>query len=378
MALSVASGLPTRHNSEQYADLQVETGFPHLQNDAVLRAALGEIVSPTPVWVMRQAGRYLPEFQAVRADHDFFSVCRTPELACEVTLQPIRRFPLDAAIIFSDILVVPQAMGMEVVMTAGIGPQFPHPLDTPEDLGKLKHPELTRDFGEIHAEPYFDSIYLTRHSLCGKVPLFGFAGGPFTLLAYMIEGGGSEAFTKTRRWMQEWPAATHQLLTLLTDIIGDFLLGQVCAGAQILQVFESHAGVLSKSEFAEFSLPYLTRVAARLRRSFPQLPTVVFARGANDSLEELMQTDFSVIGIDWQADILQAKSLALRYHKTLQGSLSPKVLHLTPSEISQQTRDMMQLFVGVPHIANLGHGVEPTTDTGNFAVFVQSVHQFTN
>lgn len=363
---------PTRHSSDLYSTLYRETGFPTLLNPSLLLAARGQVQRPPPVWVMRQAGRYLPEFQAIRAQHDFFTLCRTADLACEVTVQPVRRYGMDAAIIFSDILVVPQAMGLEVVMTPGLGPQFPSPLLTPSDLSRVHIPPLS-SFGTLHLDPYFDSLFLTRHTLAGVAPLFGFAGGPFTLLAYMIEGGGSEAFERTKTWMRDHTEATHGLLTMLTDVIIAFCKGQICAGAEILQVFESHAGVLSPADFLLFSLPYLARIATSLQTAFPDVPLVVFARGANESLEALMKTDFNVIGLDWKADISQARELATRYGKTLQGNLNPKTLHLTAAEIREETRAMMEQFAGVPYIANLGHGVEPTTDPARLQDFVTAV-----
>ena len=363
---------PARHSSDLYSQLFRETGFPALRNPTLLLAAHGQIQRPSPIWIMRQAGRYLPEFQAIRAQHDFFTVCRTAELACEVTIQPVRRYGMDAAIIFSDILVVPQAMGMEVVMTPGLGPQFPSPLLTPSDLPRIHVPSLSA-FGISHSDPYFDSLFLTRHTLAGVAPLFGFAGGPFTLLAYMIEGGGSEAFERTKTWMRDYTEATHGLLTMLTDVIIDFCKGQICAGAEILQIFESHAGVLSPADFSVFSLPYLARIATSIKTALPDVPLVVFARGANESLEAIMQTDYDVIGLDWKANIPQAKELAIRYGKAVQGNLNPKTLHLTTEEIREETREMLRQFAGVAHIANLGHGVEPSTDPARVQDFVTAV-----
>ena len=348
-----------------------ETDFPPLLNPRLLLAARGQPQHPPPVWVMRQAGRYLPEFQSIRSQHDFFTMCRTPELACEVTLQPVRRYAMDAAIIFSDILVVPQAMGMEVIMSPGTGPTFPSPLLTPADLSRLHTPPLTA------FDPYFDSLFLTRRTLAGQAPLFGFAGGPFTLMAYMIEGKGSEAFERTKLWMQTHTDATHQLLTMLTDVIIDFCKGQICAGAEILQIFESHAGAIAKEEFSVFSRPYLARIASEIKTTFPDVPLVIFARGANDSLESLMQTAYDVIGLDYNANIEEAKALALQYGKALQGNLHPKTLHKSSDEVRTETVEMLRQFRGVPHIVNLGHGVEPSTDPSRLQDFVTAVRSFT-
>ncbi|KAI2516824.1 uroporphyrinogen decarboxylase, partial [Homo sapiens] len=260
-------------------------GFPELKNDTFLRAAWGEETDYTPVWCMRQAGRYLPEFRETRAAQDFFSTCRSPEACCELTLQPLRRFPLDAAIIFSDILVVPQnlsswipfweprcflplqALGMEVTMVPGKGPSFPEPLREEQDLERLRDPEVVAsELGYV-----FQAITLTRQRLAGRVPLIGFAGAPWTLMTYMVEGGGSSTMAQAKRWLYQRPQASHQLLRILTDALVPYLVGQVVAGAQALQLFESHAGHLGPQLFNKFALPYIRDVAkqvkARLREA---------------------------------------------------------------------------------------------------------------
>ncbi|KAM9129667.1 uroporphyrinogen decarboxylase isoform 2-T2 [Pangshura tecta] len=235
--------------------------FPALKNDTFLRAARGEETEYTPVWCMRQAGRYLPEFRETRAAQDFFATCRSPKMCCELTLQPLRRFPLDAAIIFSDILVVPQALGMEVVMVPGKGPTFPEPLKEVEDLLKLRQKvDVLEELGYV-----FQAITLTRHSLEGKVPLIGFSGAPWTLMSYMIEGGGSNTMAKAKRWLYRHPEASQRLLQLLRDIIVEYLVGQVAAGAQALQLFESHAGHLGPEQFREFALPHIRDIAKRVK-----------------------------------------------------------------------------------------------------------------
>lgn len=229
--------------------------FPPLKNDNLLRAARGEVVDRVPVWVMRQAGRYLPEFQEVRKLHDFFTVCRTPELACEVTMQPLRRFDLDASIIFSDILVIPQALGLTVEMHAGVGPVLPQPIRTPEDLNRL-----TPDGALSRLDYVGDAITMMRHKLDGRVPLIGFTGAPWTLMGYMIEGGGSKTMSKAKAWLKDYPEDTKLFLNLLTDVIVDYLEMQVAAGAQMLQIFESSAEHLSKEDFLVWSMPYLRRI----------------------------------------------------------------------------------------------------------------------
>lgn len=235
-----------------------------------MRAARGDVVDRIPVWVMRQAGRYLPEFQELRKKHDFFTVCRTPELACEVTMQPLRRFDLDASIIFSDILVIPQALGLTVEMHAGVGPVLPQPIKTPEDLKRL-----TLD-GALSRLTYVgDAITMMRHKLEGRVPLIGFTGAPWTLMGYMIEGGGSKTMSKAKAWLVEYPEDSKLLLNLLTDVIVDYLEMQVKAGAQMLQIFESSAEHLSKEDFLKWAVPYLRRIRNDLVNRLNQSATPV-------------------------------------------------------------------------------------------------------
>lgn len=251
--------------------------FPVLKNDNLLRAARGEVVDRVPVWVMRQAGRYLPEFQELRKQHDFFTVCRTPELACEVTMQPLRRFDLDASIIFSDILVIPQALGLTVEMHAGVGPVLPQPIKVPDDLKRL-----TPDGALSRLSYVGDAITMMRHKLDGRVPLIGFSGAPWTLMGYMIEGGGSKTMSKSKAWLKDYPEDSKLFLNLLTDAIVDYLEMQVKAGAQMLQVFESSAEHLSKEDFLEWCVPYLRRIRDELvdrltKKVIPVVPIVSIA-----------------------------------------------------------------------------------------------------
>ncbi|XP_016150523.1 uroporphyrinogen decarboxylase-like isoform X1 [Sinocyclocheilus grahami] len=283
--------------------------FPELKNDTFLRAAQGEEIEHIPVWCMRQAGRYLPEFRESRAAKDFFETCRSPEACCELTLQPLRRFPFDAAIIFSDILVVPQAMGMEVQMSPGKGPTFPEPLKEPEDLQRLK----TKVDVSSELDYVFKAITLTRHRIEGKVPLIGFTGAPWTLMSYMIEGGGSTTHSKAKRWLYRYPEASHKLLSQLADVIVEYLLGQVKAGAQALQVFESHTGCLGPVEFEEFSLPYLRDIARRVKDKIKEsgldsVPMIVFAKDGHYGLEDLSESGYEVVSLDWTTDPRSARS----------------------------------------------------------------------
>ncbi|XP_043942767.1 uroporphyrinogen decarboxylase [Protopterus annectens] len=348
--------------------------FPELKNDAFVKAARGEETDYVPVWCMRQAGRYLPEFRETRAGQDFFVTCRTPEICCELTLQPLRRFPFDAAIIFSDILVVPQALGMEVTMVPGKGPTFPEPLKEPEDLVKLcQSVDVNAELGYV-----FSAITLTRHKLEGKVPLIGFSGAPWTLMTYMIEGGGSNTMSKAKRWLYQYPEASHKLLTLLTDVIVDYLVGQVAAGAQALQVFESHAGYLGAMQFNEFALPYIRdiskRVKAKLKASsLPTVPMIVFAKDAHYAIEDLSQSGYEVVGLDWTVSPKVAREKAGN-SITLQGNMDPCALYAPKEKIGEIVKKMIDDFGTQHYIANLGHGLYPDMDPDHVGAFVEAVH----
>ena len=346
-----------------------DTPFPPLKNDLLLRAARRESVERVPVWMMRQAGRYLPEFQAVRAEHDFFTVCRTPELACEVTVQPLRRFPLDAAIIFSDILVVPQALGLEVQMVKGKGPHFPEPLDGPGDLDRLATPDVAQELGYV-----YDALTLTRRVIGGRVPLIGFAGAPWTLVAYMVEGGGSKTFSKSKAWLYRHPEASHELLQATTDAVADHLAAQADAGAQALQVFDSWAGILSPRQFATFALPYLTQIAERLKASHPDVPLIVFARGAHYALDALAASPYDVVGLDWTI-MPQAARAIVGDRAALQGNLDPSALYGSPATIRAAVGEMLAGFGTDGYIANLGHGMHPDHDPAHAGAFVEAVHE---
>ncbi|XP_049865563.1 uroporphyrinogen decarboxylase [Pectinophora gossypiella] len=349
--------------------------FPALKNDRLLRAARGQEVDKVPVWVMRQAGRYLPEFQEVRAKHDFFTVCRTPELACEVTLQPLRRYDhLDASIIFSDILVIPQALGMTVEMHPGKGPVFPNPLNDPMEIDGLK------EDGAVSRLLYVgDAITLTRHKIEGKVPLIGFTGAPFTLMGYMIEGGGSQNMQKTKEWLTKFPKDVHKLLSLLTRVIIDYLVMQVDSGAQLLQVFESSADHLTREMFAEVSAPYLKEIRDGVRKQIEekkleQVPMTVFAKGGGHSLDVQATLGYETLGLDWTVDPVEARKI-VGDNITLQGNLDPQDLYKTPEEIRQLTLDMVRKFGKTRYVANLGHGITPQTPLESMTAFTDAVHE---
>lgn len=345
--------------------------FPVLKNDRILKAARGEIPDKLPVWIMRQAGRYLPEFRELRKEHSFFEVCQTPSLACEVTLMPIRRFDLDAAIIFSDILVIPQALGMEVLMGPG-GPSMPEPL-TIETLPKLK-PE-----GAVERLKYVgQAITLTRHKLEGKVPLFGFSGAPWTLMGYMIEGGGSKTLSKAKKWLYAHKTEAHQLLELLTNVIIDYLVMQAEAGAQILQVFDSSAEYLNSNIYSVFGLPYLKRIRTEVKQKLKKLnledvPMVLFAKGASFCLEEQVGLGYEVLGIDWTVKPEEIKRIS-DSKVTLQGNLDPCALYAPKDDLVAYTNKMINSFGLKRYIVNLGHGIYPDMDISSVETFIQTVH----
>ncbi|KAJ3880617.1 uroporphyrinogen decarboxylase [Lentinula edodes] len=357
--------------------------FPPLRNDLLLRAARGEKTERAPVWIMRQAGRYLPEFRALRANHEFFEICRTPELATEITLQPIRRYSglIDASIIFSDILVIPQAMGMEVLMNPG--PSFPDPLNIPADVAKLRqNVDVEKELGYV-----FKAITQTRIELKGEVPLIGFCGAPWTLFAYMIEGGGSKTFTKAKTWLFKYPKESEALLIQIADVCVDFLVGQVKAGAQLLQVFDSWAGELSPHDFALFSLPTLRHISKGVReklanQNIPQVPMTLFAKGANYALGELAQdSGYDVLGLDWCIEPSVARR-TVNGKVALQGNMDPNVLYGGREAIESAVKRMCKEFQdgnngGVrAWIANLGHGITPGVDPEDVRWYFECIHKY--
>lgn len=340
-----------------------------LSNDLLLRAARGEETERTPVWMMRQAGRYLPEYRALRAEEAFFEVCRTPDLAAEVTLQPIERFDLDAAIIFSDILVIPQAMGMVVEMVKGQGPVFPEPLAVPADMARLREPVVGSDLGYV-----YDAVGLSASRLQGRVPLIGFCGAPWTLMAYMVEGGGSKHFVEARSWLYRHPDATRELLARLADVAVQHLIGQIRAGARAVQVFDSWAGLLGPVEYEEFVLPSLADLASRVKEEHPEVPIIIFPRGAHYAPELFADTRYDVISLDWTMDPADVRR-RIGDRLVLQGNMDPAVLFAEPQTIRSEVGRMLERFGRVGHIANLGHGMHPQHDPEHAGIFVDAVHQ---
>ncbi|KAK0947587.1 Uroporphyrinogen decarboxylase in heme biosynthesis [Friedmanniomyces endolithicus] len=366
--------------------MATEHAFAPLKNDLLLRTARGEKVSRPPCWVMRQAGRYLPEYHEAKGTKDFFECCRSPEIASTLTLQPIERFAglIDAAIIFSDILVIPQAMGMEVVMVDGKGPHFPEPLGSPEDTQYGEVMEREVDVKES-LDYVYKAITLTRQKLEGRVPLYGFCGAPFTLMCYMVEGGGSKIFRQTKTWIFRYPEETKKLLQKIAELCVEYLAQQVLAGAQIVQVFDSWAGELSPTSFRTFALPYLEYICNHLPKRLKELdaevvPMVVFAKGAWYALEELCQTKYNVIGLDWLHEPKEAYAVAQKFGKVVQGNADPGVLYGGHEAITKVVEEMISGFGGGKQgwIANLGHGITPFVKPDDLKFFFQEIHRLSD
>ncbi|CCE65699.1 hypothetical protein TPHA_0M01240 [Tetrapisispora phaffii CBS 4417] len=355
--------------------------FAPLKNDLILRAARGEVVERPPCWIMRQAGRYLPEYHDVKGKRDFFETCRDAEVAAEITIQPVRRYKglIDAAIIFSDILVIPQAMGMKVELIDGKGPHFPEPLRTPSDLQKVLDYEV-----DVLKELdwAFKAITLTRKNLNGEVPLFGFCGGPWTLLVYMSEGGGSRLFRYAKEWINLYPELSHKLLQKITDVAVEFLAQQVVAGAQILQVFESWGGELSSVDFDEFSLPYLKNIVERVPKRLIELgitehvPMTVFSKGSWYALDKLCNSGFDTVSLDWSWDPKEAVKIN-NGRVVLQGNLDPGVIYGSDEIITKKVQYMIENFNGSKknYIINFGHGTHPFMDTEKIRFFLKECHR---
>jgi len=350
--------------------------FPPLKNDAILKVACGQKPHRIPIWIMRQAGRYLPEFLEIRKHHDFFELVNNPELAAEVTLQPIRRFDLDASIIFSDILVIPQALGLEVLMKPGVGPVLPEPLREPEDLKRLNFEVDV----SLKTKGTLDAITLTRKKLEGKVPLFGFTGAPWTLMSYMIEGGGSKTCHKAKAWLYKYPKESQQLLENIGEVVIQYLVLQVKAGAQLLQVFESHAEFLSPDSFAKYCLPILRKIVtetnARLTsQGVATVPMVVFAKGGHYAINELSKSGYNVVGLDWTIDPKVGRQLA-EPGTVLQGNMDPVALFGDTETVKATAKAMIEKFGSENYICNLGHGIYPETPVDSVQAFIETVHSF--
>ena len=344
-----------------------------LKNDRYLRALLKQPVDKTPVWVMRQAGRYLPEYREVRAKAgDFMTLCSTPEMACEVTLQPLRRFDLDAAIIFSDILTVPDAMGLGLYFAAGEGPKFTKTIQTAADIAKLGVPDMEDSLGYV-----MDAIRLTRREIDGKVPLIGFSGSPWTLACYMVEGGSSKDFAKVKGMMFDAPEQMHALLNVLADSVTAYLNAQINAGAQAIMLFDTWGGSLSPENYKTFSLTYMEKIVAGLQRQSEgrEVPVTLFTKGGGQWLEWMAETGVNAVGLDWTTDIHQARQ-RVGDKVALQGNMDPCVLYASADRVEEEVASILAAYgQGSGHVFNLGHGIHPTIEPDKMARLVDAVHR---
>ncbi len=345
-----------------------------VQNDTFLRALLRQPTPYTPLWIMRQAGRYLPEYNATRARAgSFLDLCKNPDLATEVTLQPLARYPLDAAILFSDILTIPDAMGLGLYFAEGEGPKLERPLRDEWEVRNLTAPDPTQ-----HLRYVLDAVAQIRRALGGSVPLIGFSGSPFTLACYMVEGGGSEDFRHIKGMLYRRPDLLHQILETTTEAVILYLNAQIAAGAQAVMVFDTWGGTLTPAAYQEFSLAYLSRIAAGLTRHAEgrRVPSIVFTKGGGLWLETIADAGFDAVGLDWTIDIAQARH-RVGDRVALQGNMDPSVLFGTPEGIRREVSRVLEGFgPGAGHVFNLGHGISRFTDPENVAVMVEAVHSF--
>ncbi len=344
-----------------------------LKNDRFLRALLRQPVDVTPVWMMRQAGRYLPEYRATRERAgSFMQLCMTPELACEVTLQPLERFPLDAAILFSDILTIPDAMGLGLSFNEGEGPRFERPLRSAADIQALPIPDPETELRYV-----MDAVRLIRRELNGRVPLIGFSGSPWTLATYMVEGGTSREFALIKTMLYDQPALLHVLLDKLARTVALYLNAQIAAGAQTVMIFDTWGGALSHAAYHEFSLRYLTQIVALLKREHDgrRVPVVLFTKGGGQWLEAIADSGCDAVGLDWTTDIGAARA-RVGDRVALQGNLDPMVLFASPERIRAEVAAVLASYgAGSGHVFNLGHGITPGVDPAHAGAMVQAVHE---
>ncbi len=338
-----------------------------LKNDLLLKALLGEVVSRPPVWMMRQAGRYLPQYMELKKKYDFFTRVQNPEMVCQITLQPVDIIGVDAAIIFSDILVIPQAMGLEVQMNEGTGPLLPAPIRTADDMKRIVVPDVQERLHYV-----FDAIALTKRELNNRVPLIGFAGAPFTILCYMVEGKGSKTFDKAKAFCYQQPEAAHQMLQMITNTTIEYLKAQAVAGADVVQLFDSWSGLLSPADFEIWASPYLLQIQQALKTF---CPVILYPKGSWYALETLAEKGTAAIGVDWCVAPALARKL-VGGNVTLQGNLDPAKLLLAPAEIKKEVNNMINQFGPQRYIANLGHGITPNIPVDHAKAFVEAVKEY--
>ncbi len=344
-----------------------------LKNDLFLRALLRQPVDRTPVWMMRQAGRYLPEYRATRARAgSFLKLCMTPELACEVTLQPLDRYPLDAAILFSDILTIPHALGLGLQFETGEGPRIERPVRSAADVAKLGVPDPATELRYV-----IDAVSLIRRELKGRVPLIGFAGSPWTVGTYIVEGGSSRDFSRIKSMMFDEPQTLHRLLELLAESTRVYLNAQVAAGAQALMIFDTWGGVLAPAQYREFSLQYMARIVDGLTRESEgrRVPVILFTKGGGAWLADMAKTGCDALGVDWTTDLADARR-AVNDRTALQGNLDPNVLYASPPVIRAHVARVLESYgPGHGHVFNLGHGIHPGVNPEHAGAMIAAVHE---
>ena len=339
-----------------------------LKNDLFLRACKRLPIERTPIWIMRQAGRYLPEYRAIRQKADFLTMCKTPELATEVTLQPVDLIGVDAAIIFSDILVIPEAMGMHLEMNEGVGPVFPKPIRNENDFNELKDSDPSKDLKYV-----LDAVELTKRELNGRVPLIGFTGAPWTLMTYMVEGRGSKNFSEVKKLIYNNPQLAHKLLDKISDSVIDYLNAKIESGVDAVQIFDTWGGILSQDDFNEFSLQYITKIIDGLKRK--DQPVIVFAKGVHTKLRRLAKSGADVLGLDWTMDIGKVRE-RVGDRAALQGNMDPTVLYGSHDFIRERVKQILESYgKGSGHIFNLGHGILPDVPPENAIALVKFVHE---
>jgi len=348
--------------------------MPTLKNDLLIKALLRQPTTRTPVWMMRQAGRYLPEYRQIRQEAgSFMNLCTNPELACEVTMQPLRRFAFDAAILFSDILTIPDAMGLGLHFTEGEGPKFKNPITSAADVAKLPIPDPN-----IELRYVMDAVSLIKKNLTGDVPLIGFSGSPWTLATYMIEGGSSKNFSKVKGMMYAEPATLHNLLGKLAEAVAAYLNAQIAAGAQVVMLFDTWGGVLSSEDYNEFSLNYAKQVRSLLTTEADgqRVPNILFTKGGGQWLETMADAGYDALGLDWQTDIHQARA-RVGEKVALQGNMDPITLYAKPEVISAKVQSVLAKYgTGTGHVFNLGHGILPDINPEHVKAMVDAVHHY--
>ncbi len=339
----------------------------NIKNDLFLRALKGEIVARPPVWMMRQAGRYLPEFLAIKKDYDFFTRCQTPELASEITVQPIRRYGMDAAILFSDILVIPQAMNIDVQMKADFGPYLPNPVRSQKDVDNVIVPDIQETLGYV-----MEAIKMTKEKLNDEIPLIGFAGSPWTILCYCVQGQGSKTFDKAKEFCFTQPIAAHTLLQKITDTTILYLKEKVKAGVDAVQIFDSWGGMLSPTDYQEFSWNYINQIIEALKKD---APVIAFGKGCWFALEEMANSNASALGVDWTIKPQIARKLT-QNKITLQGNFDPARLLSPPDVIKKMVTQMINDFGKDKYVVNLGHGILPNIPLDHAKAFVDAVKEY--